>query len=68
MLDGRRIVIVIKTLPGSAGMLATMLDGAGWPEIIGTVAGYDNVLAVVKPSSATSKVMERLQRMVNETN
>ena len=36
-------IIVVKTLPGAANAVASTLDYAKWPEIIGTVAGDDNI-------------------------
>lgn len=62
-IDFSENIIVIKTLPGSAGTVAAMLDQAGWEEIIGTVAGDDNILAVVKPKEAVPEVIERLEEL-----
>lgn len=54
-------IIVIKTLPGTANAVASTLDYAKWPEIIGTVAGDDNILVVVKPMDAVPEVMKKLE-------
>lgn len=54
-------IIVIKTLPGTANAVASTLDYAKWPEIIGTVAGDDNILVVVKPMEAVPEVMKKLE-------
>ena len=54
-------IIVVKTLPGAANAVAS----ANWPEIIGTVAGDDNIFIVVKPISAVEDIMKRLQDMLN---
>ena len=53
-------IIVIKTLPGGANTVASALDHANWPEIIGTVAGDDNIIVVIKPKEATERIMNRL--------
>ena len=53
-------ILVIKTLPGAANAVASTLDYAKWPEIIGTVAGDDNIFVIVKPKDATEKIMHRL--------
>lgn len=43
-------LIVLRTAPGSAMMLASAIDGAEWPEILGTIAGDDTVfVAIAKP-------------------
>ena len=41
-------IVVIKTYPGNAQALALLVDQADWPEIIGTVAGDDTILLIVK--------------------
>lgn len=57
-------ILVIKTLPGAANAVASTLDYAKWPEIIGTVAGDDNILVVVKPKEAVPKIMKKLEMMI----
>ncbi len=58
-------IIVVKTLPGAANAVASTLDYAKWPEIIGTVAGDDNILVVIKPISAVEDIMKKLKEMLN---
>ena len=58
-------IIVIKTLPGTANAVASTLDYAKWPEIIGTVAGDDNILVVVKPIDAVAEVLKKLESLTN---
>lgn len=41
-------IVVIKTYPGNASTVASLIDGAKWPEVIGSVAGDDTILLVVK--------------------
>ncbi len=57
-------LIVVKTLPGRANAVASVLDGLRWPEIIGTVAGDDSILVVVRPRGAVPRIMEKLGTMV----
>jgi len=54
-------IIVVKTTPGSAQSVALVIDNEGWPEIIGTVAGDDTVLVVVKPKSAGPQVLKKFK-------
>ncbi|WP_110953158.1 arginine repressor [Anaerosinus massiliensis] len=58
-------IIVIKTLPGTANAVASTLDYAKWPEIIGTVAGDDNILVVVKPIEAAPQILRKLELLSN---
>jgi transcriptional regulator of arginine metabolism len=57
-------IIVIKTLPGTAQSVASTIDYAKWSEIIGTVAGDDNILVVVKPADAVLLVIARFQSLL----
>jgi transcriptional regulator of arginine metabolism len=59
-LDYSENLIVVKTHPGEAQGVASALDLANWEEIIGTVAGDDTILIIVKPKKATPAVIKRL--------
>ena len=61
-VDSSENLIVVKTLPGSASLVAAGLDQSQWPEIIGTIAGDDNILVVVKPKAAVLRVVKRLSQ------
>ena len=54
-------LVVVKTMPGSANAACETIDSLKWPEIIGTVAGDDTILAVIKPESAASDVAARMK-------
>ncbi|WP_425807812.1 arginine repressor [Desulfitobacterium sp. Sab5] len=53
-------LIVIRTIPGNAQALADLIDKGNWKEIIGTVAGDDTILLVIKPLSAVAEVRKRI--------
>lgn len=57
-------ILVVKTLPGGASTVASALDSCNWPEIVGTVAGDDTILAVVKPIESTPKILARLSEFL----
>ena len=63
-VDYSENIVVIKTLPGAANAVASTIDNARWPEIIGTVAGDDNIIAVVKPKDMVAQILARLQQML----
>jgi transcriptional regulator of arginine metabolism len=56
-------LIIINTLPGTANGVASLLDNADWHNILGTVAGDDTILIIVKPKEAVSKVMNKLNNL-----
>lgn len=57
-------LILIKTLPGTAHAVASCVDSITWKEIIGTVAGDDTILVIVKPKEAVEMVMERFRSLL----
>jgi len=59
-MDYSANIVVIKTLPGTAQAVAAAIDNTKWPDIIGTVAGDDNILVVVKPVDVAPLVMAKL--------
>ncbi len=60
-LDFSGNIIVVKTTPGAAQAVAQVIDTEKWKEIIGTVAGDDTILVVVKPKSAAQQVVRKFK-------
>ena len=60
--DGVGPLLVLRTAAGSAGALTAAIDGAGWSEVIGTIAGDDTVLVVTRGPREREAVAERLRR------
>jgi transcriptional regulator of arginine metabolism len=58
-VDGSMNLIVLKTSPGSAMMVASAIDEAGWPEIMGTVGGDDTILVIVRDPKAQPVLVQR---------
>jgi transcriptional regulator of arginine metabolism len=53
-------LVVVRTPPGSAHVVASALDRAGLPEIIGTVAGDDTIMVVADERTGGAKLARRL--------
>jgi transcriptional regulator of arginine metabolism len=51
-------IIVIKTEPGEAQGVAWAIDSSNFEEILGTVAGDDTIICIVKNEAETQKIME----------
>jgi len=56
-------LVVLRTPPGSAHVVASALDRAGLPELVGTVAGDDTILAVVAEGVSGTAVAARLAEL-----
>lgn len=57
-------IILLKTVKGTAGGLGEALDNANWQNIIGSVAGDDTLLLIVKPSDKTEDVYDDLKKLM----
>ena len=56
-------LVVLRTPPGSAHVVASALDRAGLEEIVGTVAGDDTLLVVAAEKVGGPKVAKRLSAL-----
>ena len=55
---------VLTTTPGSANSLASAIDAAGWPEVLGTLAGDDTIFAALAlQPRAYGGLAQRLARL-----
>jgi transcriptional regulator of arginine metabolism len=57
------LLLVIRTLPGSAHAIAAALDRARWPEVAGSVAGDDTLFVAFTDRTSLSRIKRRLQRL-----
>ena len=57
------LLLIIKTLPGSAHAIAAALDRARWPEVAGSIAGDDTVFVAFADRAARQRVKARLARL-----
>ena len=57
------LLLVVRTLPGSAHAIAAALDRARWPEVVGSVAGDDTVFVAFADRPALERVRRRLLRL-----
>jgi transcriptional regulator of arginine metabolism len=58
------LLLVLRTLPGSAHALANALDRARWPEAVGTLAGDDTVFVAFRDRPSLLRIRKRLTRFV----
>jgi transcriptional regulator of arginine metabolism len=63
-VDGSANMIVLRTSPGSAMMVASAIDEAAWPEIIGTIGGDDTVLTILKDAAQRPVVKQRFNDLL----
>ena len=58
-------LVVIHTIPGLAGAAATAVDSMGMSFIVGTIAGDDTVLLVMRDSNAAAAFCNEIKKILN---
>ena len=59
------LLLVLRTLPGSAHAIAAALDRARWPEVAGSIAGDDTLFVAVPDRGSLKRVKRRLLRLAD---
>ena len=57
------LLLVLRTLPGSAHPIAAALDRARWPEVAGSIAGDDTLFVAFADRAGRERIRARLQRL-----
>ena len=65
--EGTRNLLVIKTLAGGAQAIAEALDWEEWPEVLGTLAGDDTILVILRDDAHMTAVLGRLEELAEES-
>ena len=57
-------LVVVRTLPGSAHVAAEAVDNLKWPEILGTIAGDNTILIIVRSNEEVDAVVRRFKGII----
>ncbi len=63
-VDCAQNIVVVKTLPGLAGAAGAALDGMQDPQAVGSLAGDDTVLVILRDGDAAGAFCESLRDML----
>jgi transcriptional regulator of arginine metabolism len=61
-------LLVVRTSPGLANMIAVTLDACAFPEIVGTVAGDDTIFVALRSEADRARVRELLSDVAPDAN
>ena len=61
--DGVANLLILKTVTGGAQPIAVALDYEEWDEIVGTVAGDDTILIVLRKPAHLATIRRRLEEI-----
>ena len=64
-MDKAQNILVIRTVVGMANAVCAALDAMEWKEIIGSVAGDDTIICVVRSEQDTVSVMDKIKKIVS---
>lgn len=65
-VDGTGNLLVLKTFSGGAQAVAEAIDWEEWPEVLGTVAGDDTILLILRNPRHRAAVQKRLEDLAGE--
>lgn len=63
-IDGASHFLVMKTLPGNANAIGSLLDHLDWTEILGTICGDDTILIMCRTENDREEIKNRLLDML----
>lgn len=65
--EGTGNLLVVKTFSGGAQAVAEALDWEEWPEVLGTVAGDDTILLILRDARTLGTVQRRLEDLAGDS-
>ena len=63
-IDSTMNFVVIHTLPGSANSVAYIIDQGHEKEVLGTIAGDDTILVILRSPEDIEVFMKRIQQLL----
>ncbi len=63
-VEAVQVLVVARTVPSGAQPVAAALDGAGWGDVLGTIAGDDTVLVICRSAQGRERVVRRLKPLI----
>ena len=63
-LNSANNLIVIRTLSGSAHVAGEAVDSLRWPEVLGTIAGVNTILVIVRSNEEVETIIERFRSII----
>lgn len=63
--EGVHHMLVVRTMKGGAQTVAAAIDWQEWPEVLGTLAGDDTILLILRDEGYREQVRERIERLAH---
>lgn len=65
--EGTGNLLVVRTLTGGAQAVALGIDWEEWAEVLGTIAGDDTILLILRDSAQMGEVRDRILEIAGKT-
>ena len=62
-MDFANNFVVLKTYAGMAQAAAAAIDGMGWSELVGSIAGDDTIFVMMRDNTGAIEFSERLKQI-----
>ena len=63
-MDLAKNIVVIKTVSGMAGAVCAAIDAMKFQEMVGSIAGDDTIICIIRDDEEAVKIMKKLRKMV----
>ena len=64
-MDYAQNLIIIRTLPGLASAAASAIDALGMNKVVGSLAGDDTVMVVMRDTNAAAAFCGEINALIN---
>lgn len=63
-MDSAQNILVIKTVSGMAMAVCAAIDSLKWNEVVGSIAGDDTIMCVIRSTDDAVKIMDKISKIV----
>lgn len=63
-IDHAKNLVLVKCLPGTANAVAVIMDKIQWGEVVGTIAGDDTILIILRQDEMVEDMVTRLHALM----
>jgi len=64
-LDSAQNIVVLRTMPGLANGAAAAIDGMEVPDLVGSLAGDDTAILIMRTAAAAEEFCTEMREMLN---
>ena len=63
-MDLAKNIVAIKTVSGMAGAVCAAIDAMKFQEMVGSIAGDDTIICIIRDDEEAVKIMKKLRKIV----